>query len=310
MDVVTHFGLSQDPFRNAEPGSLGDGALTREAARAYLAGRIAGAGGADLFSPAALDILAEAAKGDPDQLRKLGGSALFHAAFEGARRVEDQHARQAAVTQGRWIPRQDPMRSAGPVGAAAPVAAAPIHSVAGDATAAEAAPDPVVVHRRWWRRTPPITRLAIVVGLLLLSLPIIGYIIGVVKDSQSAESSYLPEDSIVDEEKIEPAEEGSIAAVNPDAAVAASTAPVIEAARPPVDLLPPDREPLPDPRPVSRPQPAPVLEAPLEAEPAPVPDSAPVPPEEPAPAEVPVPAPEIETVPIDPPAAEPPAPQI
>lgn len=292
MDVVAHFGLSQDPFRTPEPDSLAGGTLTPEAARAYLAGRIAGAGGPDLFSRAALDILAEAANGDPDLLRRLGGSALLHAAFEGARRVEDQHARQAAVTQGRQVPDEDAVRP-GP-------ATAPVHNLGADTAAADAVlPDPVAVHRRWWRRTPPITRLAIIVGLLLLSLPIVGYIIGVVKDSQASGSSYLPEDSIVDAEKIEPAETEVVGAANPDAAAVAATAVRAPApARPPVELPPEAATPVPAPPPVS--QPEPVLEAPVEAEPepAPLPESEPVPAEEPA-----VPPPQLETVPIDPPAA-------
>lgn len=290
MDVVAHFGLSQDPFRTPEPDSLAGGTLTPEAARAYLAGRIAGAGGPDLFSRAALDILAEAANGDPDLLRRLGGSALFHAAFEGARRVEDQHARQAADTQGRQVPDEDAVRP-GP-------ATAPAHNLGADTAAADAAfSDPVAVHRRWWRRTPPITRLAIIVGLLLLSLPIVGYIIGVVKDSQASGSSYLPEDSIVDAEKIEPAETDVVGTANPDAAAVAATD-VRAPARPPVELPLEATTPVPAPPPV--PQPEPVLEAPVEAEPepAPLPESDPVPAEEPA-----VPPPQLETVPIDPPAA-------
>ena len=290
MDVVAHFGLSQDPFRTPEPDSLAGGTLTPEAARAYLAGRIAGAGGPDLFSRAALDILAEAANGDPDLLRRLGGSALLHAAFEGARRVEDQHARQAAVTQGLQVPDEHGVRP-GP-------ATAPVHTLGADA--ADAMPsDPVAVHRRWWRRTPPITRLAIIVGLLLLSLPIVGYMIGVMKDSQASGSSYLPEDSIVDAEKIEPAEIDVVAAVNPDAAAVAATDVRAPApARPPAELPPEATTPVPAPSPVS--QSEPVLEAPVEAEPepAPLPESEPVPAEEPA-----APPPQLETVPIDPPAA-------
>lgn len=298
MDVVTHFGLSQDPFGTPEPGSLAGGTLTPEAARAYLAGRIAGAGGPDLFSPAALDILAEAARGDPDLLRRLGSSALLHAAFEGARRVEDQHARQAAVTQGCRIPQEDPLRTT-PAAASFVPATASVHTLGADAAAAGAGlSDPVAVHRRWWRRTPPITRLAIIVGLLLLSLPIVGYIIGVVKDSQTSGSSYLPEDSIVDEEKIEPAETDAVAAVNRDAAaIAATDAPAPAPARRPVELLQPEATaPLPAPR--SLPRTDPLLEVPIEAEPAPLPDSEPVPAEEPA-----APPPQLETVPIDPPAA-------
>jgi hypothetical protein len=296
MDVVTHFGLSQDPFRNAEPGSLGDGALTREAARAYLAGRIAGAGGADLFSPAALDILADAADGDPDLLRRLGGNALFHAAFEGAQRVEDQHARQAAATQGREAV---PASASPVVPAAAATSAASVHVIGAPSGGAEAiVPDPIVAHRRWWRRTPPMTRLAIVVGALLLSLPIVGYAIGVVKDSQASESSYLPEDSIVDEERIATAE------VTPGGELVRTTdRAAAELTRPPVDLLPAATAARsPEPRPVSRPAPEPMPDTAIETEPEP----ALTPEAEPAPVEAsPPPPPEIETVPIDPP-AEPP----
>jgi hypothetical protein len=292
MDVVTHFGLSQDPFHTPEPDSLAGGTLTPEAARAYLAGRIAGAGGPDLFSRSALDILAEAAKGDPDRLRRLGGSALFHAAFEGARRVEDQHARQAAVTQERWVQLQDPVRTA--------PATAPVHTLGADTPAAAAVlSDPVAAHRRWWRRTPPITRLAIVVGLLLLSLPVIGYIIGAVKDSQASGSSYLPEDSIVDAEKIAPAETDAPGTVSLEAA--AGTASNLRAptpARPPVELRPPAAT-TPMAAPLPEPEPEPVLDATTEAEPEPepLPGTEPVPAEEPA-----APPPQLETVPIDPPA--------
>lgn len=297
MDVVAHFGLSQDPFGTPEPGSLAGRTLTQEAARAYLAGRIAGAGGPDLFSRAALDILAEAAKGDPDLLRRLGSSALLHAAFEGARRVEDQHARQAAVTQGRRIAQEDPLRTP-PATASVVPATAPVHTLGADTAAAGVGlSDPVAVHRRWWRRTPPITRLAIIVGLLLLSLPIVGYIIGVVKDSQTSGSSYLPEDSIVDEEKIEPAETDVVAAANPDAAaITATDVPAPAPARRPVALLEPEAT-TPVPAPSSPSQTDPPLEAPIEAELAPLPDSEPVPVEEPA-----APPPQLETVPIDPPA--------
>lgn len=289
MDVVKHFGLSQNPFRTPEPGGLAGEALSPEAARAYLAGRAAGAGGRELFSPSALDLLAEAAQGQPDRLRQLGGNALFHAAFEGAARVEDVHARQAATAQGLWEPAERPMDRRPVV---TPMTSTPLHTITpGGAAAATVAPapDPVVVHRRWWKRTPPLTRLAIIVGLLLLSLPIVGFIIGAVKDSMSSnESSYLPEDSVVDEAAAPGAEE---IAINPDAAAPEPTEAIvdrpIETSRPPVDLLErnaPADDPAPEPRESGL-----VVDdaAPVEAAPEPV--------------EEPAPAPDIETVPIDPP---------
>lgn len=293
MDVVSHFGLSQDPFRAPEPGSLSGGTLTPEAARAYLAGRVAGAGGPDLFSPSALDILSEAANGDPDLLRRLGGSALFHAAFEGAQRVEDQHARQAAASHGGGVLNDNPPPAASAAASAA-LAPGPVHILGADTATGAAPADPIAVHRRWWRRTPPIHRLAIIVGLLLLSLPIVGYVIGAVKDSQASGSSYLPEDSIVDEERIEPAEADVMVTASPDTATIAAT----DARVPAPAHVPAVTEPAPRPRSVS--QPEPMLEAPFEAEPEPVPL-----PEPPPAAESPAPPPELETVPIDPPAAPP-----
>ena len=176
-------------------------------------------------------------------------------------------------------------------------AIAPVHTLgAGPAVAAAVVSDPVAVHRRWWRRTPPITRLAIVVGLLLLSLPIIGYIIGAVKDSQASGSSYLPEDSIVDAERIAPAKTDAPSPANPDAAaVTASSVRAPAPARPPVEPQAPAATTL-VPAPLPEPQPDEVLEATIEAEPDSLAKTEPVPAEEPAP-------PPLETVPIDPPAA-------
>lgn len=296
MDVVKHFGLSQDPFRTPEPGSLAGEALSADAARAYLAGRAAGAGGRELFSPSALDLLAEASQGDPDRLRQLGGNALFHAAFDGAARVEDVHARQAATTQGLWIPTDDPMKTAHVV---APMAAAPVHTITPEVVVAdEPAAVPVARHVRWWRRTPPLTRLAIVVGALLLSLPIVGYIIGAIKDARaSAESSYLPEDPVAIEAETSVAGvDPDDVAINPDAAapVETATSEPLAPARPPVDLMP-------------RREPAPIERRTPEPEPAYEPVPEPVPASEAVPDEQPVPAPDIETVPIEAPPVDPPA---
>lgn len=301
MDVVKHFGLSQDPFRTPEPGSIAGEALSAEAARAYLAGRAAGAGGRELFSPSALDLLAEASQGDPDKLRQLGGNALFHAAFDGAARVEDVHARQAATTQGLWVPTEDPMRTAPVV---APVSAA-VHTIGAERVVEEAPPAIAVPrHLRWWRRTPPLTRLAIVVGALLLSLPIVGYVIGAIKDARaSAESSYLPEDPVaIEAEKSVPGIDAGDVAINPDAAepVQTATSEPLPPARPPVDLMP-QREPAPIERSARESEPA------FEPAAEPVPASEPVPSSEPVPAEEPAPAPEIETVPIEAPPVDAPA---
>lgn len=281
MDIVTHFGLSQDPFLTPEPAAIAGERLGPEAARAYVAGRAAGAGGHDLFGPSALDLLVEAAQGDVERLRQLAGKALFHAASEGAARVEDSHARQAATAQGLWIPTQDPMET---VPIVAPISAAPFHSLTPELTAAEpVAADPVVRHRRWWRRTPPLTRLAIVVGLLLLSLPVVGFIIGAVKDSMSSgESSYVPEDAVALEDR-RTIDEAT--ALNRDGVPPVDMAASVPS-RPPVDLMAADDD-------------AASAEVDIDPTIEMVPDSEAVPLEEP------VPAPVIETVPID----APPVPQ-
>ena len=286
MDVATHFGLSQDPFLTAEPGAIAGARLGPEAARAYLAGRAAGAGGHDLFGPSALDLLVEAAQGDVERLRQLGSNALFHAASEGAARVEDTHARQAATAQGLWIPTQDPMETARVV---APIAATPVHLAAPELAAAETAVgDPLIRHRNWWRRTPPLTRLAIVVGLLLLSLPVIGFVIGAVKDSTSStDSSYVPENAVAldDRRTIDDA-----AALNRDEIPPVDMA-ATAMSRPPVDLVAQD-DAVATANVASLPEPA------MEIEPG-------VPASEVVPDDLAVPAPEIETTPI----APPPAPQ-
>lgn len=224
MDVVRHFRLTHDPFKAGAERVLGagDGAqLDAEAARRFIATRSAVAGQPELFSPASLDLLAGASRGRPAALRLLAGNAMFHAAFDGAARVEEVHARQAAATQDIWRdvpaappPPAPPTSSEAP--AAAPAAAigavmAPPVSARGAAPFAVAPGDEAPVHmvapdddelaprrRGWWQSTPPLARLAIVVGVLLLSLPVIGYVVGMVKDERPpAESSYPPAGGIV-----------------------------------------------------------------------------------------------------------------
>lgn len=252
MDVVSHFRLSHDPFKTGAERELtaGDGApLDAEAARRFIATRTAVAGRPDLFSPASLDVLAAASRGRPAALRLLAGNAMFHAAFDGAARVEEAHARQAAATQDIWrdvptvgsaMETADDTVSAGSIGAAmapiatlgaapftvAPIAEGPAHIIAAEA-------DELPPRRRgWWRNAPPLARLAIVVGLLLLSLPVIGYVVGLVKDERPAtEESYLPEDEIVTADA-----EAPIGA-EPELPPAAAPAPVATAeAGPPIDL--------------------------------------------------------------------------
>lgn len=200
MDVVKHFGLSHDPFRPSRDVGADDGVLDMEEARRFILTRAGVAGNTALFSPAALDIITSASRGRPAALRLLAGNAMFHAAFDGVRRVEDRHARQAVATQDLWRDVPAPPRPAAP----SPVAAAPVAAATPIIAprAAAVAPLPVEAddmpmpppRRGWWNGAPPLARLAMVVGLLLLSLPVLGYVVGAVKDERpSAESSYLPD---------------------------------------------------------------------------------------------------------------------
>ena len=265
MDVVRHFQLTHDPFKAGAERELtaGDGApLDAEAARRFVATRTAAAGHPDLFSPAALDLLAAASRGRPAALRLLAGNAMFHAAFDGAARVEEVHARQAAATQDIWrdVPvatNPSPVEAgdavpAGSIGAAAapaatlgaapfvvaPIAEGPAHIVMTDAE--ELPPR----RRGWWRNAPPLARLAIVVGLLLLSLPVIGYLVGLVKDERPAsEESYLPEGS-----EMAAADAEAPIDTAPELPPVAAPAPIATAeAGPPIDLtaqtLPPEAAP-------------------------------------------------------------------
>jgi|GEM_PF-2596862 len=201
--------------------------LAPDEARAFVVDRATRAGGDEaLFEPAALDVLAEASRGIPAALRLLGANALFHAAFDGARRVDATHAQQAAaMTQDLWkgvvapapagrpiaaaVPpatrTEPPIAPPPPAAAAVPPASRPSVAAAVVAPAVAAAPaatheaeddEPVPARRSWWRGAPPLVRMAMVVGLLLLSLPVIGYVVGAVKDERpSTESSYLPDEA-------------------------------------------------------------------------------------------------------------------
>jgi outer membrane biosynthesis protein TonB len=312
MDVAKHFRLTHDPFKagaEREFAVSDNAVLNHEEARRFIATRIGVAGGTDLFSPAALDIIATASRGRPAALRLLAGNAMFHAAFDGARRVEEVHARQAAATQDIWRDIPAP----GPAPPAVAMAAAPVAPVSAPPPAPEPAPAaaaPLIIapaefarpravepadddlpppRDGWWRNVPPLARLAMVVGLLILSLPVIGYIVGEVKDERPApDSNYLPEDS---ELAAADAEAPIDAAPElPPAAAPPAPAPVpVEPAEagPPVDLTaqtdpsepPVDVPPQPpvaagagETVPLPAPSEATVPEAPVEAAPVPEPE--------------------------------------
>ena len=316
MDVAKHFRLTHDPFKagvEREVAASDNAVLSHEEARRFIMTRIGVAGGTDLFSPAALDVIAAASRGRPAALRLLAGNAMFHAAFDGARRVEEVHARQAAATQDIW--RDVPAPAPAPP-TAATVAAAPVAPVSASSPAPEPAPAaaaPVIIapaefappsavepvdddlpppRRGWWRNVPPLARLAMVVGLLILSLPVIGYVVGEVKDERPApDSTYLPENEELAaadaEAPIDAPPELPPAAAPP----APAPAPVEPAeAGPPIDLtaqtIPPEPPADVPPEPPvavgagqTAPQPAPsetvVPEAPVEAAPAPEPEPVP-----------------------------------
>lgn len=230
--------------------------LDPEESKAFLTDRATRAGGAaTLFMPPALDILTEAGRGIPAALRLLGANALFHAAFDGAAHVEEAHARQSvAMTQDMWkgvvAPEAArPVPIAAPVEAPprpAPVAAAPVVAVAAPVAAAEplqpAVADELAGRRSWWRNAPPLVRLAMVVALLLLSLPLIGYVVGAIKDERpAADSSYLPdEDEVADASTTaEPEVTRPRAAPAPEPAevAVATPEPAAEPVRPPRDLI-------------------------------------------------------------------------
>ena len=260
MDVIKHFALAHDPFRVGRDGVPEDGALDFEDARRFIATRTAAAGRTDIFSPAALDVLAEASRGRPAALRLLAGNAMFHAAFDGARRIEETHARQAVATQDIWrdVPAPAPSGTTAMAAAAAatvapratalPFAATPVPVA--PAMAAPMAAEPAVEddlpppRRSWWAGTPPLARLAMVVALLLLSLPVIGYVVGAVKDDRpAADSSYLP-----DEGELAAADAEAPIDAAPELPPVAAPAPIETAnAGPPIDLtaqtMPPEAAP-------------------------------------------------------------------
>lgn len=259
MDVIKHFALAHDPFRVGRDGVPDDGVLDFEDARRFIATRTAAAGRTDIFSPASLDVLAEASRGRPAALRLLAGNAMFHAAFDGARRVEETHARQAVATQDIWrdVPAAASSVTAPSVtapSAATAMAAAAAATVAPRATALPFAATPVPVapamaapltaepaveddlpppRRSWWAGTPPLARLAMVVAMLLLSLPVVGYVVGAVKDDRpAADSSYLP-----DEGELAAADAEAPIDAAPELPPVAAPAPIETAdAGPPIDL--------------------------------------------------------------------------
>ncbi len=266
--------------------------LESDEAMAFLADRITRAGGsAALFDAAALEILAEAGRGIPAALRMLGANALFQAAFDGASHVEERHAMQAAaMAQDMWrgatapqaaspspapvaeppaVERPPAMPPVAPALAAAPVTVGPT----GEATIDEA---PVVPRRSWWRNAPPLVRMAMVVGLLLLSLPVIGYVVGAVKDDRPAtESSYLPDGGGMAAAKDEPSAETAVAAVNPDVRVVPPTSAAVppesrpvEAAGPPRDLTAGIGDSAPEPEVIESDAPVETAEVPPEPQPA------------------------------------------
>lgn len=198
--------------------------LAPDEARAFLVDRVIRAGGnAAIFDVDALDLLAEASRGIPAALRQLGANALFQAAFDGATHVREAHARQAAaMTQDMWRSVAAPELAKPPAPAVGPTVAMAAPAAVAEAITPERPlgrprPDeaPTTVQRSWWRNAPPLIRMAMIVGLLLLSLPVLGYLVGTVKDDRPAtESSYLPDDEGADAA----AEDAEVAQATPDAA--------------------------------------------------------------------------------------------
>jgi hypothetical protein len=245
--------------------------------RAFVVDRLRRAGRPDLFDEEALDTIVTAGDGLPQKLRLLAAAALTHAAVAEASRVEGIHARQAVagtmmggsaaaqpaapapVQPERIVLRRDPppvsVVAAPAAAAAAPAAPVPRRPVVepvmaaaplstGAVRAEPPAPpptydEPVAGRAGWWASTPKLVRLGILVGLLLLSLPLLGYIINVLKDQPAEEATTT---AAIEEEPAPEVDAAAGAAIEtaeaaPPPPLPSEGDPVPEAGGPPEDLL-------------------------------------------------------------------------
>jgi hypothetical protein len=65
--------------------------LTRSHSRLYLLEQVTRAGGSDPFTPGALELVVEGARGSPRLLQSIASLAYFSAAFDGASQISSKH---------------------------------------------------------------------------------------------------------------------------------------------------------------------------------------------------------------------------